>query len=190
MFARDGVEGLSVLLNQLIFKVIVCDHYIAWNDEIAFRSADRTGPVVGLLYFLVVGGSPVSDAIKTERMRTILQQSKSSSVRQHFLKANDALLVSLVLQVSMLIRERLRCLFSLQRFWMQILTVITVPAVATLVELTYLDHIVILKEIVNDLVVRFDFLVFEAAAAVRVHHLIHAKVNSVVCKMIHSLHVS
>lgn len=103
MFAGNGSQCLAILINKFVFEVTLINHACAWNDQITVLSADGAGPVMSLLDFLIVSGSPVSDALETERMLTIFKNSELSVVCQDFFKANDAFFVALVLRVTLVI---------------------------------------------------------------------------------------
>jgi len=78
--AWNGAQGFTVLFDELVLEVAFINHSGTWDDQVTVFSADWAGSVMGLLYFLVVGGSPVTDAIETESMCTVLKDSKSLTI--------------------------------------------------------------------------------------------------------------
>jgi len=85
-----------VLCYQLVLVLPISDHFIGRNDHIAIPPADRASPKMMFAGSLIISGSPLSDAIKAERMTTILQNPELTTFSQNFLNTNTAFLVSLV----------------------------------------------------------------------------------------------
>lgn len=70
MLTRNLFQSSVVLLDQFILFGPRCDHVVARDDQERVLPADRTSSEMVLRRLLVVGGSPLSDALKAERVVT------------------------------------------------------------------------------------------------------------------------
>jgi hypothetical protein len=153
MLARNGVKCFCVLIDQCVLDFTFVDHPGAWNDEITILSTDRTGPVMSLLHLLVVGGSPVTNALKTECMGAVFKDSKLPIVLKHFFEADDAFFVSFILSVALFVSIRFWLGVCCQALGVHVLAVITISTVALLVEFTDYPVWIVIKEIIYDLII-------------------------------------
>jgi len=119
---------------------------------------------MGLFDFLVVGCTPVSDALEAERMRAIFEDTKSFTVRKDGLQANDALLI--IFDQALPVSVKLFWALSFDvpahpilnalgghTLGMRVLALVSIPAVTLLVKLADLPISVILQEVVDDVVI-------------------------------------
>lgn len=89
-----------------------------------------------LAALFLVSSSPFPYAVQTERVRTVLQYPKLTSLCQHFLQTNDALLVPIVLllvtllfgTLLLLLASFLRPPLALRLLRMQVLACVSIPA--------------------------------------------------------------
>jgi hypothetical protein len=119
---------------------------------------------MGLFDFLVVGCTPISDALEAERMGAIFKDTKSFPIRKDRLQANDALFVTFnqafpvpvqffwALSFDVTAHPILNALGG-HTLGMRVLALVPVPAVALLVKLADLPISVILQEVVYDVVI-------------------------------------
>lgn len=194
VLARDCSQCILVLLDHLVLQVSVVDHPGAGDDQVTVGSADGAGSVVLLLDLLVVGGSPVSDALQTEGVAAALQDSKSSSVAKHLLQTDHALFIAFVLSVALLVDELLWR--SLQTLGMHVLAVVTVLAPSLFVKLTDDPVRVVLEEVVDDLIVIAAVVEVQLVGLELFVHsidLVHAEVDRVLgvvfSKVVELLHL-
>jgi len=69
-FARNCTKPFFVLFYKIFFILTLFNIIVTWNNQITILSTNGTGTEMLLFHFLVVGSSPVTDALETERMIT------------------------------------------------------------------------------------------------------------------------
>lgn len=100
-----------------------------------------------LLDLLVVGGTPVPDAVEAEWVSAVLKQAEALVVCQDFLEADAAFSVAI---------EFVLLWFWRHGLWMHVVAVLAVAAIALQVELANDPVAVVREEVVDNLIVIFQ----------------------------------
>lgn len=134
VFARDLLQCLVVLFNERFLVRPVIHHVVTWDNHIRIFTANWARSEVVLRRALIIRCTPATNAFQAESVVTPVQDAELLAVGQHHLQANLALLV--VFFDIGLFFGRAREVASVATFGMQVLTCVTIPAIALRVELT------------------------------------------------------
>ena len=118
---------------------------------------------MSLFDLFIVSGSPISDAIETECVATILKYTESLSVCKYFFKANYALVISFVTDLSIFANNLLGSISAefidgSHTSWVHVLTVLAIFAITLEEILTNYPVFVIFEEIIDYVIIFVTFL--------------------------------
>lgn len=88
MFTWNVPQCFLIFSYQIVFVRPRIDHIIAGYDKIRILSANRTSPKMLFLSPLIIRGSPIPDAFKTESVIAAFQHAKLLVISQHRLQTN------------------------------------------------------------------------------------------------------
>lgn len=108
---------------------------------------------MSLLDLLIVGGPPVSNAIKAEGMLAVFENSEFLFLRQYLFQADHTLIIAFILQLAVCIGVSRGGHLGLKGLGVHVLARIAILAVPLLEEITDDPVRVVVKEIVNNVVI-------------------------------------
>jgi len=150
VLARDFRQSVFVLLNQLIFVWPVVYHVVAGDNHERGLTTNWTGSEVPFIGAFVIGGSPPSDALKTESVIARVENSKLFAFGEYGLQTDHTLLVVLF-DVGLLF-GRVGKVSHIAALGVLKLTLIAVPAFVVDVVLTNNLLLVAVYEMLNQCV--------------------------------------